>query len=177
MSPSPVMRTLLRFSLPALLVAAAVLAASLAPGRAHAELADLGAAPDFKFRTFDGRELTRDALKGKVVVVDFWATWCPPCVDELPGYAALQQKHGADGLVIIGVSFDRKKPDFVQQFADRLGVNYPLTMGNADVAELFGGFDALPTTFLIDREGRIRHRKVGAMAHEDYEKLLLPLLQ
>lgn len=170
------MRSLIRYSLPVLLVAAAALA-SLAPGRAQAELADLGAAPEFALRTLDGGELTAAALKGKVVVVDFWATWCPPCVDEIPGYIELQKKHGEAGLVIIGVSFDRRGADHVRKFAGRMGVNYALVMGGDEIAELFGGFDALPTTFLIDREGRLRHRKVGAMAHEEYEKLLLPLLK
>jgi thiol-disulfide isomerase/thioredoxin len=170
------MRTLIRFALPVLLVAAAVVA-TLMPRRAQAELADLGAAPAFAFRTLDGGELTAPSLKGKVVVVDFWATWCPPCVEEIPGYVELQKKHGADGLVIIGVSFDRRGAEHVRQFAARMGINYALAMGGDEVADQFGGFDALPTTFLIDREGRIRHRKVGAMAHEDYEKILLPLLR
>lgn len=170
------MRNLLRFSLPALLAAAAFLAAP-APGRAQAGLSDLGAAPDYTIRTLDGRELTREALLGKVVVVDFWATWCPPCIDEIPGYIALQDKYGADGLVVIGVSFDRKGAEHVRKFGERFKINYALAMGDERIADLFGGFDALPTTFLIDRAGRLRHRKVGAMAHEDYEQLVRPLLK
>lgn len=136
----------------------------------------LRAAPDFKLRGLDGSEVSRESLKGKVVVVDFWATWCPPCIEEIPGYIALQDKHGKSGLVIVGVSLDRKGPAHVQKFADKNKINYVLAMGDDALAEAFGGIEAIPTTFLIDRNGQIRHKKVGAMAHEEYEKLLLPLL-
>lgn len=171
----PTMRPFFRFAFPLLLVVAAVVA-SLAAGRARAELKDLGRAPDYRLQTLDGRELTSASLRGKVVVVDFWATWCPPCIEEIPGYIELEKKHGPEGLVIIGVSMDRRGPAHVRQFAQRMGITYALVMGNDEIADAFGGFDALPTTLLIDREGRIRHRKVGAMHHDEYEKLIKPLL-
>jgi thiol-disulfide isomerase/thioredoxin len=138
----------------------------------HAALENLGPAPDFKLTTLDGQEVTKESLKGKVVVVDFWATWCGPCVQEIPGYIALQKKYAAQGVVIVGVSVDRGSPDKVKQFAQKRGMNYPVGIDAGELVEQFGGIEAIPTTFLIDRAGNIRHRKVGGMEHDEYEKLL-----
>lgn len=133
-------------------------------------------APEFKLTTLDGKEVAAANLKGKVVVVDFWATWCGPCVAEIPGYVALQKKYGKDGLVIIGVSVDRGGPEKVKKFVEKHGMNYLVAMGDGALAESFGGFDAIPTTFLIDRDGNIRHQKTGAMPHEQYEALVKQVL-
>jgi thiol-disulfide isomerase/thioredoxin len=136
----------------------------------------LGESPAWNLVTLDGKSVGRDELKGKTVVVDFWATWCGPCIHEIPGYVALQKKYADRGLVIVGVSVDRKGETAVPPFAKKMSINYPLALATPEVIEAFGGIEAIPTTFLIDREGKIRHRKVGAMETEDYEKLLLPLL-
>lgn len=129
-------------------------------------------APAWKLMDLDGREISSDQFKGKVVVVDFWATWCGPCISEIPGYVELQKKYGKDGLVIVGVSLDRIGPERVKKFAQENGMNYTLVMGDEDVVEAFGGFEAIPTTFLINRSGRIVHQKTGAVAHDEYEKLV-----
>lgn len=132
----------------------------------------LGPAPDFVVTTLDGRELSKASLRGRVVVVDFWATWCAPCVEEIPGYVRLQEKYGPDGLVILGVSLDRKGGAHVRAWAEKRGVNYLLAMGDDALVAAFGGFDAIPTTFLIDRAGNLLHRKTGALPTEDYERLI-----
>lgn len=136
----------------------------------------LGQAPGWSLKDLDGAAIGSDQLKGKVVVVDFWATWCPPCIKEVPGYTELVRRHGAAGLVIVGISLDQAGPDVVKGFAERFKVNYPLAMGDAATVAAFGGVEAIPTTFLIDREGRIRDRKVGLEATETYEKKILSLL-
>ena len=129
-------------------------------------------APAWKLKDLDGHEVSSGQFKGKVVVVDFWATWCGPCLSEIPGYIELQKKYGAAGLVVVGVSLDTKSPKYVQKFAQEHAMDYTLVMGDDSIVDAFGGFDAIPTTFLINRDGRIVHRKTGAMPHEEYEKLV-----
>ncbi len=165
-----------------LLGIAAVLAVGSALVQGHRLAAqDLAApaqaAPAWKLKDLDGNDVRSTQFKGKVLVVDFWATWCGPCIMEIPGYVELQKKYGADGLVIVGVSLDRKGPKHVKQFAKENAMNYTLVMGDESVVEAFGGFDAIPTTFLVNREGRIVHKKTGAMAHEEYEKLVKQALR
>ncbi len=134
-------------------------------------------APAWKLKDLDGREVSSDQFKGKVVVVDFWATWCGPCIEEIPGYIALQKKYGPAGLVIVGVSLDRRGPAHVKQFAQANNMNYTLVMGDETVVEAFGSFQAIPTTFLISREGRILNQKTGAMPAAEYEKLVQAALK
>ena len=155
--------------------AALALGAALLPGnRLQAQDLAMAAqpAPAWKLKNLDGQEVSSEQFKGKVVVVDFWATWCGPCLSEIPGYIALQKKYGASGLVIVGVSLDAKSPQYVKKFAQEHAMDYTLVMGDDSIVDAFGGFDAIPTTFLINRNGRIVHRKTGAMPHEEYEKLV-----
>ena len=166
----PVLAALaLAFTFPAVLLQAEPAAAPAS------SLPVVGPSPEWKLTDLAGKEIGRDALKGKVVVVDFWATWCGPCVQEIPGYIALQKKYADKGLVIVGLSVDRKE-GAVPPFAAKQGINYPLALATPEVIEAFGGVAGIPTTFLIDREGRIRHKKVGSMEADEYEKLVAPLL-
>jgi len=134
-------------------------------------------APVWKLKDLAGQEVSSDQFKGKVMVVDFWATWCGPCVSEIPGYVALQKKYGSKGLVIVGVSLDRKGPAHVKKFVDDHAMNYIIVMGDDEITEAFGGFNAIPTTFLISRDGRIINQKTGAAPAEEYEKLVKSALE
>jgi thiol-disulfide isomerase/thioredoxin len=133
-------------------------------------------APGWELKDVDGKLVNFSSFKGKVVVLDFWATWCGPCRSEIPGYVKLQEKYKDKGLVIIGVSLDQEGPEVVKKFIGDFHVNYQVVMGDDAVVEAFGGGDAIPTTFIIDRTGKIRDKKVGAMGTAAYEKVLLQYL-
>ena len=116
----------------------------------------------FTARTIDGKDLSLASLRGKVVIVNFWATWCPPCRAEIPDLVALQSKY-KDQLQIIGVSQDEAPPSTVAQFAAEHGMNYPVVMDTPEIERLFTNIHALPTSFIIDRDGRIAQRHVGML--------------
>ncbi|MBI2516464.1 MAG: TlpA family protein disulfide reductase [Opitutae bacterium] len=133
-------------------------------------------APRWELRDLDGKVVSSDQFKGKVVILDFWATWCPPCRAEIPGFVELQKTYGEKGLVVVGVSFDRDEPAAVKKFVERFGMNYPVLRGTGQFAETFGGVSALPTTFIIDRQGRIVATHVGFTERQEFEDAIKPLL-
>lgn len=147
-----------------------------APTAVVSDLPLLGPAPAWSMARLNGSELSSADLAGKVVVVDFWATWCPPCRAEIPGYIEMQDALRDQDVVILGVSLDEGGPSVVKDFAERFGINYELVMGDRSVTDAFGGVRVIPTTFLIDRDGQVRHRKEGMMERADYEPLVRSLL-
>ena len=118
--------------------------------------------PPFTAVDIDGRPIATAALRGKVVIVNFWATWCPPCREEIPDLVALQTKY-KDQLQIIGISQDSGSVADVRQFAKAHGINYPTILSTPEIEKLFPGVYALPTTFVLDREGRLAQRHIGLL--------------
>jgi thiol-disulfide isomerase/thioredoxin len=120
------------------------------------------AAPIVEMRDLDGRAVSLASLRGKVVLVNFWATWCGPCRAEIPDLVALQEKY-RDQLQVIGVSQDEVPVDLVRRFAADHRMNYPVVMSTPEIERLFPGVNALPTSFIVDRESRIVQKHVGML--------------
>jgi len=118
--------------------------------------------PDFTVTTLDGRTITADSLRGKVVVINFWATWCGPCRVEVPDLVALQEKY-RDEVVVLGLSTDEGSPDAVRQFVEQFEINYPVAIVSRDVEQAFEGITGLPTSFIVDPEGRVVQKHVGLL--------------
>jgi thiol-disulfide isomerase/thioredoxin len=133
--------------------------------------------PDFSVKGLQGDSLSSAGLRGKVVLVDFWATWCQPCKKEMPGYQKLVDRYGSRGFVVVGFKFDTMRDmENPVQFANKIGVRYSLAVATEDVKQKFGGIEGLPTTILYDRKGILRKKVVGFEYTEDVESALKPLL-
>lgn len=118
-------------------------------------------APDFTLNSLEGQPVRLSSYRGKVVLLDFWATWCTPCRAEIPRFIEWQQKYGDKGLVVLGVSMDDSSKD-AASFARELKINYPVAMGTNQVADSYGGVLGLPINFLIARDGHVVAKYVGA---------------
>jgi thiol-disulfide isomerase/thioredoxin len=131
-------------------------------------------APDFKLTALDGKPVTLAALQGKVVLLNFWATWCGPCRAEIPDLVALQERYNGR-LQILGLNVDDEEAD-IKQYVQETGINYPVAMTSNDVRIQFGGIPALPTSFILDTEGRVVQKHVGLWSPAVYETEIRALL-
>ena len=127
--------------------------ASAAVGIARGDLP----VPDVAFTTLAGERFTTGDLRGQVVLVNFWATWCGPCRVEMPGFQDVYDSRKDRGFTIVGVAQDAGAPDLVRQFVRERGISYPVVAGTPEIERAFGGVSMLPTSFLVGRDGRIRH--------------------
>ena len=121
-------------------------------------------APAFQLTTLTGDTVSLESLRGKVVLVNFWATWCPPCRVEMPGFQRVYEDRADDGLVILAVSTERGQTELVERYVSDREVTFPVAMATAGLVRAFGEPRKLPTSFLIDRHGRIRHEVTGLFA-------------
>lgn len=126
-------------------------------------------APDFELTSLDGQKVKLSDFRGKAVVLNFWATWCAPCKIEMPWFVDLQKQYGSDGLTIIGVAMDDSDPQKIAQFASEMGVNYPVLLGTNNVSEQYGDVEYLPTTFYINRQGKIVGKVAGLIGKAEIE--------
>ncbi len=148
-----------------------VRAASLKPDK------DRKQAPEFALKDGDGKTVRLSEYKGKVVLLDFWATWCGPCKIEIPWFMEFERKNKDRGFAVIGVSMDEEGWSAIKPFVTDLAINYRIVQGSDSIAQLYGGVEALPTTFLIDREGKIAATHVGLAAKQDFEDGIRQLLE
>ncbi len=132
---------------------------------------------DFTVKDLDGKKVNLSSFKGKVILLDFWATWCPPCKAEIPGFVELQQTYGEQGLQVVGVSVD-DPIEKLRPFADEFRMNYPVIvgLGEDDLQDAYGPMWGIPTTFLIARDGRICRKHSGLVGKERYERDIKSLL-
>ena len=145
--------------------------ASIAPGEIGSQL------PAFSVMDFQGRDISSAAFRDKVVLIDFWATWCQPCKKEMPGYQKLLDRYGTRGFAVVGLKFDTMRDtEDPAGFAKKIGVHYPLAVANYDLKNKFGGIEGLPTTLLYDRHGMLRQKVVGFEYTDVVESELKALL-
>ena len=133
-------------------------------------------APEFALPDLDGKIVKTADFKGKVVILDFWATWCGPCRMEVPHFVALQSKYGNQGLEIVGLSLDKGGAGDVKPFVKEFNVNYTMLIANDGTASQYGGITGIPTTFVLDKNGKIVKRFLGYTDPEVFEETIKPLL-
>lgn len=147
------------------------------------QLQDLGPAPQLSLGGLDGTPISLDALRGSVVLVDFWGTWCQSCVEEMPGFEAVYRRYQERGFTILAVAveFDRtaeQRQAKVQAKVNELGVTFPVVMGDDPSVEAFGGkVENFPQAYLIDRQGTVRQAVVGARPEAFWDRLVRTLLE
>jgi len=150
-------------------IAAALTAAAL--------LAPPMAKLDFSFKDITGKKVSLSDFKGKVILLDFWATWCVPCKQEIPGFIELQKKYGDRGLQIIGLSVDDSM-NMAKTYATQMKMNYPILLaeGKEDILKAYDPIPSIPVSIIIDRGGRIASRHLGIASMDVFEKEIVPLL-
>jgi len=132
--------------------------------------------PDFVLKDAAGRPLRLYGYKGKVVVLNFWATWCGPCKTEIPWFIQFEKEYQTRGFTVLGVSMDEDGWKVINPYVAEHKINYPIVLANEEINELYGGIEALPTTLLIGRDGKVAFLHAGLISREDYEKEIRKLL-
>jgi thiol-disulfide isomerase/thioredoxin len=134
-------------------------------------------APTFTVTTLDGKPVSLDDFKGKAVIVNFWATWCAPCRQEMPWLAQLREQYAAQGFEVLGIVTDGAPDDKLQRIADKSGVKYPILHCNHKAAVAYGGLPNLPESFYIDKHGKLVMEGAAADSKEELEGKIRKLLE
>jgi thiol-disulfide isomerase/thioredoxin len=153
-------------------------ASSPQPNQAVIAAGEIGShLPEFSMKDLRGRDISSADLRGKVVLIDFWATWCQPCKKEMPGYQKLLDLYGPREFAVIGFKFDTMADtEDPVRFARKIGARYPLAVASDDLKQKFGGIEGLPTTLLYDRQGILHKKIIGFEYTGALEQALKPLL-
>jgi cytochrome c biogenesis protein CcmG/thiol:disulfide interchange protein DsbE len=165
--------------LPALLIGLLAVTACESTGSAVAAVKkekDRKPAPDFTLKDSMGRPVKLSDFKGKVVLLNFWATWCGPCKIEIPWLIEFEQQYKEQGLVVLGVSMDEEGWEVVKPYVEKSKINYRVLIGDDMTAQLYGGVDSLPTSFMLDRQGRIASTHTGLVSKSIFENDIKTLL-
>ena len=133
-------------------------------------------APNFKLKAQDGKIFELAKLKGKVVAVNFWATWCGPCRKEIPGFMEVYKQYKDKGLEIVGVSLDQDGWEVVKPYVEQSKMSYPVVVDNGELAEAYGVPNAIPATYIVDKKGNIAKKHVGFMSKSEFESVVKGLL-
>lgn len=139
-------------------------------------LAQESTAPQFALKDVNGNTVRLRAYRGKVVLINFWATWCPPCRAEMPDLVRLQREHAGQGLQIIGITYPPETKIRVQRFARSLKVNYPIILGTREIRARFSSEETLPLTVVIDRDGKVNDIISGILLRQEFDEKIKPLL-
>ncbi len=138
---------------------------------------NLTLAPEFKLQDANGQSVRLSDYKGKVVLLDFWATWCGPCKVEIPWFMDFEREFKDRGFAVLGVSMDEDGWKVIKPYMASMQMNYPVLLGNDDVSNKYGGLDSLPTTLLIDRQGHIVSKHIGITGgKDDFKNAIVALL-
>ncbi|HEU4934528.1 MAG TPA: TlpA disulfide reductase family protein [Pyrinomonadaceae bacterium] len=133
-------------------------------------------APQFELKDLNGRIVRLSDYKGKVVLINFWATWCPPCRAEMPDLVRYQRQYRKQGLQIIGITYEPESKTRLRRFARSLKVNYPIVLGSPQIKARFSSEETLPLTVVINRDGKVSDVIVGILLHEEFDEKIKPLL-
>lgn len=134
-------------------------------------------APNFELPDLEGSQVSLSDYKGKVIIIDFWATWCAPCRKAIPELIELKNEYADKGVEIIGISLDTDTKDNVDPFVEKMEINYPVVYGNTRITQSFGGIQSIPTSFVIDKQGRIFSRYTGYVNKQVYENDINKLIK
>lgn len=129
-------------------------------------------APNFSLKDLENNDVQLSDYKGKVVFVNFWATWCGPCRAEIPYFIDLVNKYDKDGFVVLGIALDPREFTKVPDFVKKIGINYPVLFDQSGVSEVYGGIQSIPTTFVVNRDGKVVEMIIGSRPKEVFESII-----
>jgi thiol-disulfide isomerase/thioredoxin len=131
--------------------------------------------PSFKLKNLQGKQISSSNFEDKVLLINFWATWCGPCKEEIPALIKLHKEYKEKGFQVISIAVSSNPKD-LKDFAEKMSINYPILLGDAKVVRAFGNISVVPTTFIVDKKGNVQKMLLGAKPYKEFENLIRPFL-